>query len=724
MVEFSRSFKSVVLPRGMNTVICAGVVSSLFCSAPIASAHGQDVLELGGIVVTARRVDEDILDVPASVSTTAVDEILDSATNEATEIARRIPNYNVIDTDWPRANFGAIRGVGNLTFPQNPFDTTIGYSLNGQPLSLFAAYLQLLDVERVEVVRGPQNVLFGRGSQGGSVNYVTKEPDRERDVRFVAEVGTDETYLTDGIIGGSIGENVAGRLAFRATGQGGFVKNNLIREELGESEIMAARSSVRFFLGPDTELTASGNFERDKRDSASFVLRDAANFPISGLDEEPVSDRDLAIGSAELEHRMDAFDFTASFSVQDIDVKSRLDTVDSVIYSALLPLVPPATFNAPRTNFNAYDQHERAYSGEVRLSSKKGANVRWIGGLSVYSSTLEQINDDISTFLPFINGTSDTELSLTTVSAFGEIGLPIAKSWTLTPSLRVGHDDFDFDNTFTPAGAPAPFFTESDSRSEGWWAGGGSLDYRVSEEAMIYGSIKRGHSAGGFSLFNGNAPFGIAQTTYPESISWTYETGAKANMLDNRVFISGAVFYNDVKDGHLFDFDFVTGRFVVAPQDYESKGFEVEARVNLDDSTTLFGGLGVTSTKLIVSGPNIPNAKPGGRVPGTPNLTFNVGIDRTWDLSIAGHHGAVKATADLQYVGDSAADIANSFDIDSYLIVNGKVGWQGDSVSIYAFGRNLTDENPELSGTLFGTNAPAVIAGRGRVVGLGAQVLF
>ena len=711
---------------GLKTTLAAWSYALLSSAATIHSvepASAQEITLQDIVIVEARRVDESIVDVPANVSAIDVNDLTESGPDAASNLARRVPNYNVVDTDWPRANFASIRGVGNLTFPLNPFDTTIGYSVDGQPVSLFGAYSQLLDVERVEVIRGPQNTLFGRGAQGGHINYVTREPDGKRDIRLSGEVGTDGTYLSDILLGGKISENVAGRLALRAAGQDGFVRADLIGENLGESEILAGRGSLKFQISPKTTLTASGSIETDDRNSARFILRNSANFPASGLDQEPVNDRDFARGSLELKHQFDAFDFTATATIQDIEARSRLDTVDGLIYGAFLPFVPA---NIPGTNFNGYDQDERAYSGEARITSKKGAKVRWIAGASIYSSTLQQINTDVSALLPFINGLSDTELSLTTTSVFGEVGVPVSSKLTITPSLRVGRDEFDFRNVYDSQGAfvLVPNFSESDSRSESWWAGGISVDYAFMKDGLVYGSVKRGHSAGGFPLINGNASSGIPQVTYPESVSLSYEAGAKANLFGGRAYLSGAVFYNDVKDGHLFDFDFVTGQFIIAPQDYETRGFELEARVKLDEATTVYGGVGVTKTNLIVTGANTAGAKPGGRVPGVANVMFNLGIEREWNLAKLNLPGKLLTSADLQSVDDRAADIANSFDLDSYTIVNAKVGWQGENIKVYGFGRNLTDELPELSGTTFAPGVEAVIVGRGRVFGVGAEVKF
>ncbi len=717
--------------RLLGSTCLAGSLSLIVATAIHAPARAQQAaaqeVELRALtIVTARRVDEDILDVPASVSSVELDDLTDNAPDAAANVARSIPNYSAIDIESPASNFASIRGVGNLIFPQNPFDTTVGYNVNGQPVSLSAGFQQLLDVDRVEVVRGPQNVLYGRGSQGGSVNYVTRQPDGRRDFRIRGEIGTDGTYLTDLIMGGTLKEGVAGRLALRTAGQDGFVRNDLINQEMGENDIAAARGSLRIDLSDNTTLTASGFFEQDYRNAARGILRNGPGFPASGLDQEPWNDREIVMGSLELKHDFEAFDFAATATLQDIKTASGIDTQDSLVYAALTGL-PRAFFNAPGTNFNNYVQDERAYSGEIRFTSKPEADIRWIAGASIYSSDFFQINTDSSTLLPFINGTTQTKLELTTMSAFGEIGIPLADALILTPSLRVGTDDFKYISDFTFRDVPPPgfvaSFSDSADRKEDWWAGGLTLDHKITADHLVYASVKRGHSAGGFPFFNFGQYFGQRQVAYPESTSVAYEAGFKGQFLDGRLYLAGSVFFNDVKDGHLFVFDPITNQSSIAPQDYQTTGFEIEARFSVTDSFTVFGGLGYTDTELLVAGENPQNALDGGRVPGTPDVSLNVGVEKTWDLAHAGLPGAVLTSADLQYVGDRAVDISNSFDLNSYVILNAQVGWSNDSVSVFAFGRNLTDEVPELSGLVLGT-VQSVYVGRGQVLGFGAEVRF
>ncbi|WP_166302523.1 TonB-dependent receptor plug domain-containing protein [Bradyrhizobium sp. 2S1] len=188
---------SSLLELGAIALIVAIVTPIASLSiAPEAFAQQADTIILDPIEVTARRSSEPLTSVPVSVDVVqGRDAELEAPSNAAVDISRRVPNYSVTDVGNPLFAFGSIRGVGTLSFPQNPFDSTIGYALNGMPLSMYGGTQQLLDVSRVEVLRGPQNVLFGRSSEGGTVNIVPAEPDGVRDIRLRGEVGTNGNYL-------------------------------------------------------------------------------------------------------------------------------------------------------------------------------------------------------------------------------------------------------------------------------------------------------------------------------------------------------------------------------------------------------------------------------------------------------------------------------------------------------------------------------------------------
>lgn len=693
-------------------------------------AAGAATVMLDELQVTARRTPEKLSNVPVSVDIARPSDIeLEAPSNASIDISRRIPNYSVTDVGNPLFAFGAIRGIGTLGLALNPFDTSIGHALNGTPISLYAASQQLLDVQRIEVLRGPQNVLFGRASEGGTVNIVTAEPDGVRDVRVRGEVGTRGNYLTDLIVAGTIVPGVLnGRGAIRFTGAGGDVKNVVGGDNLPNRDIGAARGSLRWYLGDATTLTISGFYERDRRETFNFILRDSPNYPAVALDQPLGFDRRLAIGTAEIKHRFDTFDLTATFGIQDILSRMRSDNTDGLIYGKLTGL-PVSFFSSPTcSDCTRYTFDERAYSGEIRASSKPEDPVRWITGLSLYKSHFEQGGTNRSSFGPTQNGLYGAKLDLDSYSGFGEIGVPLSDQWTLTPGIRIGHDQVTRRGTYVSNGAPGtvPSFADYGRVSDIFVAGGLTLSYKPNDDSLIYTSVKRGYSNAGFPYFNIFAVFGQPTPSYPASYSWTYEGGARTVLFDGQLSLGGAVFFNDVTDGHVNQFDLLANVYTIAALDYRSYGFETNARGRISDTLTAYGSLGMTRANFI----NVPTddatgARNGGQVPGIPTWSGVVGIESRVPLASVGAGGDLVASGELQFIaGRRAADIPNTFNLRPYQLVNTRFGWENETYKIYAFARNLFDKNVELAGTPFTRDVLAVTPGLRRVVGLGAEARF
>lgn len=687
-------------------------------------------LVLEPIVVTARRSPEALTNVPASVGLVQQKDIeLEAPGDAATDIARRVPNYSVTVPGNPLFAFGAIRGVGTLSFPQNPFDSTIGYALGGVPISMYAGSQQLLDISRVEVLRGPQNVLFGRSSEGGTVNLVPVEPDGTRDIRVRGEIGTEGNYLTDLIAGGTILPDVLdGRAAIRFTGADGNVKNLIDGDDLPESDIGAARGSLRWYAGDRTTVTATGYYERDRRDTFNYILRGDSDYPAVMLDQPLSFSRSLGIGTLEVKHEFEDFDLTGTFGYQNINSRMRSDNTDGLLYSKLTGL-DPSFFSSPTcSDCTRYSFDEQAYSGEIRASSKPEDEIRWIAGLSLYNSHFEQGGTNTSSFGPTQNGDYHADLDLESYSAFGEVGVPLDDRWTITGGLRIGYDTVSRTGSYVSNGAPGtvPRFDEHGEVDDVFVAGGLSLSYKVDEESLVYASVRRGYSNAGFPYFNIFSVFGRKAPSYPASYAWTYELGARTTLLDGRLSLDGSIFYNDVQDGHVNSFDLLANSFTIAALDYRTYGFEAGVQARLTDELTAYGNVGYVNAAFgKVPASDTTGAREGNQVPGIPTWSGVVGLQHRMPLHRFGLGGDLTSSAEFQFTaGDRAADIANTFDLNPYEIVNATIGWEGEAFRVYAFARNLFDEEIELTGTAFSPKVLAVTPGLGRVVGLGAEIKF
>lgn len=679
---------------------------------------------LGTIHIQARKRDELAFEIPVAATIREGADLEFGSLDPGVDLARTTPNFNYVDFAVPGNSFGSVRGIGPLGSPLNSLDNTIGFSTNGVPTTSFGFSPTLFDVEQAEVLRGPQGTLFGRNALGGAVNIVTRRADGVPEFIVGTEVGEAGLRTLDLAAGGwVVPDLVAGRVALRFQEFDGDIPNGVARGKDGDASIAAGRISLAF--DPDGPLSADlvlGR-DRDRRNNPIYLWAEHPDFPVSGSDMVQVGERVIDHISLSVQREFEGFTFHSVTGFQDIAVTTITDDTDSFLYSTYLsdygmPMSPGA-FSDPDEDWGIVYEGERVFSQEFRLNSPEGAPVEWVAGLSYFRSRYDMDRTQQSNYSPSLNGHYDTTITSQTLAVFGDISAPVSDRLTFSAGLRAARDRQTFDTTYVSNGAPGtvPGHRQSGSFEDDYVTGRVAVDWRWNDEWMSYASISRGYASGGFERYSLNAYMGLDTPPFRPSTSWAYELGTKAELLDGRLSLSGALFYNDVADGQLTAFDAATMSFAFDNQDYRSYGAELEFRAELTHHVALRGGVGWTRTRLV----DVPNgvttgAMNGNRVPNMPEITASLGLDLRYPLG----RGEAIASLDVSHVGGRMADIGNSWEIPSYTVADLRVGWERDGMELYAFARNLTDERPIYFSSTFSPNAHSAIVGRGRVLGLGA----
>jgi len=685
------------------------------------------VTVLDPIIITGRRRSEDVQDVPISTNVIEGEQLRDiSPISSNADIARSTPNFSFVERGGIYANIGIIRGVGSLT-PVSSDDTSVSYNVNEVPLSAFGLPPTTLDLERVEVLRGPQGTLYGRNAQAGAVNFVPNRPTFDREFRLRGEIGTNGWSLGEFIANTPLIQDVlAGRLAVQHSKRGGDVPNVVIGGKDGDVQIGAARGSLLFTPTDDTSALLTLNYNRYEDSIPLFILRDANCYPCSGVNPRFDVKSETYGADLRIEHAFENFRLTSVSSVHHTPIMdSSYDLVDALVYGALG--LAPSNVNTPGADLSLSHGEETTYFQELRLSSLEGSAVTWTGGLNFARSelTVDGEGKNISPFFAAYSGQRHTNLTSNSYAVFGEATVPLVGSLKGLIGARLTHEDKDASYRYLGAGVPGTVASHAQdtSFSDTYFTGRVGLSYDWSDDFMTYATLSRGAVGGGFQYFPRNAPYGGDEKAFPTSTSLTYEVGFKATLWDGRATLNGAVFYNDVSKGHLVSRIPGTYNFDVAALDYESYGGEIEGRVQVTPELTLYGGLGYTHAELTnVPSNNSVGAVPGNRLPNVPAFNGHIGAEYRVAADRFGlTEGAFYANASYQYVGSRAADVENSFDLDAYGLVNTRLGWQGDRAEFYVFANNLFDERYEAYGISFG---PTVRAGTGRTVGIGASVKF
>lgn len=713
----------------LSTVFFASVISPYALAQEAANAgdaasdeqveteglsEGGDTIVLEPVTVTALKRKENPQKMASSVTVIEGDGMTSNAMDSGAAITRAAPNFYFGSVSIPGQDFTLMRGIGPLGQPSNSLDNSVGYATNGVGTSSFGFPPNLLDVDRVEILRGPQGTLFGRNAMGGMVNVVTREADGEKELKIAGELGTEGHHIAEVAGGGWLSEDVlAGRVAARLQSLDGDITNNITGKDEGNVDMGAIRGSLRFTPTDDLMVDFVAGYDKDERNGNFLLYAEHPDFPISGQDREPINERERWEATATVEKAFDPFIFTSVTNVQKFDLFADNDLADELLFPAV------GFGNPPRgADRNLQNQDELVFNQEFRLNSPENAKVSWVAGINYFRSDYDSFRDQNSSYSPYSSGKFDTEIDSQTIAAFGDISVPVWEKLTVSGGLRLAHDKQEFSTSYLTNGfaGTAASYSQDSEIDDTYLTGRAALSYEWTDQVMTYASVARGYTSGGYERLALNSAVGADVVPFDPSKSWAYEVGAKTTWLDDRIDLNISAFYNDVTDGQLVHF--IVGPpniFSFLNQDYETYGFEVETRASITDKLTIGGGIGVTQTKI--KDPVQADIKEDNAVPNVPKFTANVNIAYNF-------YEGFYAAGQYQFVGDREMDVQNNAELDAYHMVNGRIGWSEEDINLYVFSNNLLDERPEYFGSRYNANAHTLTVGPGRVVGVGFSKTF
>lgn len=705
-------------------------LASLVSSPVVAQAQRTDSGQaLEEIIVTARQREESARDVPFALTVLDSDVLAKRRIDDTQTLFRQVPGLALTSFDDGRFAYFQLRGIGPLSQAISPDDGSVVTYVDGVPQPVYASEFAYLDLARIEVLRGPQGTLFGRNSQGGALNIVTRRPGESFEANLRVEAGEARYGLAQVSLAGPLTpQRLAGSFAARVSTMDGFIENVApAGGKLGDRDSYAARGSLLIAPaddeGPNFALTA--NIDRQLSDPFYYVLRGQAR-DIVELDPENRVKRTGWGASLKGEFPLRGADLVTITAVNGFDNDQVTDDTDGLIYGPLFGGLPSSTF-LPPLDFSDWRERERRIFQEVRIASEAGTDAVWTAGAVYFRSDFDVLLINRSSFSPILNGDRDAEQIINSYAAFGEITAPVIDPRLQgTLGLRYTRDEKELDATVTGVGFPGSVasFAERSTANFNLWTGRAALNWTVSDNVNAYAAAGRGAKSGGFPRFTLNAAFGVASEAYAESTSWTYEAGLKARVLEGRGRIDLSAFYNDVTDEQLFALDFVTFTFIPINLDTRSYGIELEGDMRLGAGWTLSGGVQWTEGEIRSTDAN-SGAMPGNRIPNVAPFGSTLTLDFAGDSWSAGG-GAIAPVATLthQCVGKRSADVANSFDMPGYHNVDARLGLQFGRTEAYFFGRNLFDSRQEINGVLYGPGVEGASLARGRIIGLGFTSTF
>jgi len=545
--------------------------------APEATAapdNGGKDTATGEIVVTARRTEERLQRVPASVSAfneRALDRI---QAQDTTGLQGAVPNLNIVQgRGSSNATNIYIRGIGQPDALQT-FDPGVGVYVDDVYLSRIRGnQLDLLDVDRIEVLRGPQGTLYGKNTIGGAIKYVTHKPGQQARAYATLALGSYDQFEFKGAASGPLSDTVAAGIAVLRSTHDGFVKDEVLDRRYNDKDTYGARADVAFTPSSRLRIDISGDYSHD--DAALNVgapineLRHLfSNTVIVPLRQDP-SDYDFKArttpglpNSTRLDHW--GVSGTASYNITDallvkwISAYRKLHSKDYIDIDATEFEVGDVLVDVHQ--HQASQELQLAYSGE-RLSGVAG--LYYLGERNeshqeAYADDLVDLTPFRGVFPDFLLGPSnfptflrtvDDRLQTNSYAAYANGSFAVTSALRLSAGMRFTREDKDyFRTTSTFSSAPilrsvTPFIFD---RKDHWSdvSPMASIDYQITPTTMAYLRYAKGFKSGGF---NGRANEAASSTEYdPETVN-SFEAGVKSTIA-NQLRMSFAAFYNDYKD--------------------------------------------------------------------------------------------------------------------------------------------------------------------------------
>ncbi|HAG37240.1 MAG TPA: TonB-dependent receptor [Erythrobacter sp.] len=642
------------------------------------------------IVVTARKREETLLEVPVAATAIDGDTLAARGINSVREAAVLAPGLN-INSDGAGRAFVAIRGVG-VTLVQS-VQPGVGLFVDGiyRPNT---AYLNnpLLDIERIEVLRGPQGTLYGKNTLGGAINVITRQPGNEFEGRVSGSyAGPDNQFIIAGSLSGPVVEDLlAVRVAASHQEQDGFARNVLLDADGNPYNSDSINGTVRFTPGT-VELTVNGYYDWIK----------SVNIPYSRVDGPQDYSRDLnfnTLNQTDLEYR----GINARLAVPLDGIGSTLTLLGAYDARNNTNVEGDVDFGPGDFARATGGDELRTKTAELRLDSKWSASVSTLLGL--FYSREEADALDITTLYPAFSGlpfdvvrTTTNQTQADTYAVFGTVFWEPSVDWEVALGLRYDHEDRVANGSVVTAlgplgesGGPLP---EARIKSDEFQPKL-TLKRNWSPDFMTYASVARGYRGGGV-----NAPTAPTRT-YRGDSAWTYELGAKYALPNGRGSLAGAVFYNDYTDyiglnsiapaegGGLVTVDLNSG-------DVESYGVELEGQFRPVPAWSISGGVTLMHARLTDT---TAYTETTGRTLASDRLTFqpdwsaNLATDYTFDLG----SGEFVLSANITGKGKRLAATLNETTptlLDGYWLAGASATYRTGPFEIAAFVSNAFKED-------------------------------
>ncbi len=694
---------------------------------------------LDEIVVTSTRREKNVQDVPVTVAVLSAQEIAKADIHGGDGIANSVPGLHFASFSAGQ-NLFAIRGVGSADDGAG-LDNSVALFLDGVYIGRGAGVdFDMFDLERIEVLKGPQGALFGRNTIGGAISVVTAQPSDEFTGKLAVTGGNEGILRAQGLISGPISENISAKLAVSHRQRDGFVRNVLLGKDVNDESRTSVRGQVKLDAGRSEWIVSADWMQDETQDAGRFQYVNGDGTTTGGLQGLAIS---LGSGRVNPQTTAEPLEGFSNREAKGISLTGNIKFGKGMLtsISALRNVetdwempsvgVPLGGLNLAAGSFGVGVNDDiveaiDTFSQELRWTSELGEPLEFVAGLYYFTEDTDRVEE----FKLQINSTAGqntlgneytrTQNKSTSYAAYGQAQWDFADRWSMLVGGRFSQDKKDYTATAVDCGqteaqrAAAGFanfpncqgvggslsivnetFERSATVSFDDFSPMASLQFRPKDDVMLFATIATGYKSGGFAGSQGVAS---AATTpvLPEQVT-NYEIGFKSALADGSVRVNATGFFMDYRDLQIVRFGPVPGSafgsfLTTNIGSADIFGLEVELDWAITDQFTLSGSYAYLDTEakqLLINGTDFSDLP----LRQAPKNSFNVVAD--YDLPLQNNRGDLNFNAQLSHTDAAHNDFATAAQTlsEAKTLLDARISWTTASgkYNLALWGKNLAD---------------------------------
>jgi len=747
------------------SLVCgAAVASSIALAAVAAGADGASPtpsvgVELQEVVVTATRRQEVISKIPESVAALSASAMDEQGVKSISDVARLVPGVNLAPTGQTAGDLGgwgttiAIRGitsvVGSATTGIYIDDTPVQVRHVGNAVT--NPYPQVFDLDRIEVLRGPQGTLFGAGAEGGAVRFITPQPSfTEFGGYSRAELADTQggglSYEAGVAVGGPI---VQDQLGFRVSAwyrrDGGYIDSvdpttgATFKRNANFVDNDAIRGAFAWKLTDQLVVTLSAFNQTQVFNGSpnySLSLSDPSNGDLRSANYlQPKQTDRFTLPMINVKYQGTGFDVISTTSYLDRAVDR---TVDYTVFIGEILASNPYAYGPGQSSVAYINDRQYAFTQEVRIQSNTQGRVEWLAGAFYqqshqlfYQTNIDPYLNSVFGFplipnngsLLFADQVQSTDKQL---AGFGQLDYELVKGLKVIAGVRVEQVKFNSQTAAEgPIAGPQVLGTVS-TQSETPVLPKFGVSYQINDANMVYATASKGFRIGGVNgpsdanCASALATLGLTENpdAYQSDTVWSYEVGSKSRLLGDALQIYASIYDIEWKNiQHLVSLQSCGGGFITNLGSARSKGADIEINARPVKNLTLQASVAYTNARLsetVFAGTNGAGAATIYGYSGDP-----LGVT-PWSIAASGEYDLPNANGHIRYgridfqhvAGTNAPDQAvfgadpEVNGTDSYNSLSARIGMRFSGVDLSIFGNNLLNESPVFNRFRY-TTAPA-----------------